>query len=103
MDENPYQSPAIVATEPTVARRSGPGVVRSVLIALLLPLPIVGGMVGLIVGFFVALNWFSVDHGPPFPDLTDFGRTFLLLSGVAGFGLTAVLVSLAIRKLLGRE
>src|SRR5438046_330046 len=98
MDENPYASPAIVATKPTLPHRAEPGVGKAMLAAVLLPLPVIGGLVGLVFGFFVAMRCFSVDRGPPMPDLSDFGRTFTLLSGVSGFAITAVFITLAIRK-----
>jgi hypothetical protein len=72
-----------------------------VVIVSLLPLPILGGCIGLFLGFGVALNCFAEAGGRPMPNLTDFGCTFTLLSGVTGFGMTAAFIALAIRKLIG--
>jgi hypothetical protein len=56
---------------------------------------------GLFAGFGIAMNCFAEVSGRPMPDLTDFGWTLTLLSGVTGFGMTAAFIALAIRKLIG--
>ena len=103
MKPNPYQSPQNPSDEPNddECHVHRPGVLSWILVIVLLPTPLVGGVAGLVVGLMIGFQFFVVNNGPPLPDLSETGWWLVLACGVLGFVGTGVLVGFLIRRLLG--
>lgn len=86
MDPNPYESPKGV--EGDTSRQWS---IRRLLVVLfLLPVPIAGGVVGLICGMGFWVQIFKVPGNPALSP-TPVGKVLVLLTGLAFFALSAVL------------
>ena len=92
---NPYQSP----NSPNSPTRSGPPLWRYFAVLLWIPVPFLGGIAGLFVGY-VFWSQFFWDDGPPVPFLSFTGFLLTLITGLVGFLAFVVLAVLKGGQLL---
>jgi hypothetical protein len=98
MEPNPYQSPT--GDDRLASTFGSRRLLRWILVIALLPTPLVGGIVGLILGLFIAFRFFEAPASRPVPDITETGRWVVLACGGLGFVSAGVMAGDLIRRIL---
>src|SRR4051794_15755064 len=102
METNPYESPQNLSAEPSSnnSRVHRPGILSWLIVIVLLPTPLLGGVIGLVLGLVIGFRFFEAPPAPPMPDLTETGWWVVLACGVVGFAITGMVAGLTIWRVL---
>ena len=102
MSPNPYESPQNLSDEQSSnnLRIHRPGILSWFIVIVLLPTPLLGGVIGLVLGLVVAFQFFEKPPAPPLPDITETGRWVVVAFGALGFVITGTVAGFTIWRVL---